>query len=309
MRFDGQVVIVTGAGRGLGREYALLLARRGATVIVNDVGSQLDGEGHSADPADAVVAEIIAAGGLAMANHASVVDAAAMQDLVAEVTERFGRIDCVINNAGIRRMGSIEDSPFEDYRIQMEIAFFGSLNLTKAAWPLLKASRGRVVNTVSSSFFGLRDYTGYVAAKGAVLGFTRTLAIEAAELGIRVNAVAPAAVTRFMRSGGAAKTTGILDWAERTLDPALVAPVAAFLAHEDCPVNGEVFAAGGGQVGRWLMGETLGVVEPALTPELVRDWLSQISDPATVAHYAGTADQAARMPAFLNAELERLGSQ
>jgi NAD(P)-dependent dehydrogenase (short-subunit alcohol dehydrogenase family) len=306
LRFDGQVAIITGAGRGLGREYALLLAKRGATVVVNDLGGGLEGDGGSAKPADDVVAEIEAAGGQAIANHASVTDAQAMHGLVDQVVAKFGRIDALVNNAGIRRMGSISESPIEDYRLQMEIAFFGALELTKAAWPHLVQSKGRVVNTVSASMFGLRHYTGYVAAKGAVLALTRTLAVEAADEGIRVNAVAPAAVTRFMRSGGAAKTGGILEWAEQTLDPALVAPVVAFLAHEDCPLNGEVLGAGGGQVGCWKMGETLGIVEPDLTPELVRDRLSKIVDPASFAAYADTMEQSARILPFLNARLAQL---
>jgi NAD(P)-dependent dehydrogenase (short-subunit alcohol dehydrogenase family) len=303
MRFDGRVAIVTGAGRGLGREYALLLARRGASVVVNDLGGELEGAGSSTGPADEVLAEIEAAGGTAMADHSSVTDEAAMQALVERTVERFGRIDAIINNAGIRRMASITESSIDDYRLQMDIAFFGTLHLTRAAWPYLAQSNGRIVNTVSSSVFGLPGgYTGYVAAKGAVLALTRTLAIEAAEVGIGANAVAPAAVTRFMRSGGAAKTSGLFDWAEKTLDPALVAPVVAFLAHPDCRLNGEVLAAGGGQVGRWFMGENLGVVDGDLSIETVRDQLDAILDEGTYTSYRHAMEQAERMPAYIDSQ-------
>jgi NAD(P)-dependent dehydrogenase (short-subunit alcohol dehydrogenase family) len=303
LRFDGKVAIVTGAGRGLGREYALLLAQRGASVVVNDLGGELEGEGASSGPADDVVGEIEAAGGTALADHGSVTDQAAMEAMVAHTMARFGRIDAVINNAGIRRMASLAESTIDDYRLQMDIAFFGTLHLTKAAWPHLAASSGRVVNTVSSSIFGLPGgYTGYVAAKGAVLALTRTLAIEAAQSGIGVNAVAPAAVTRFMRSGGAAKTSGLFDWAERTLDPALVAPVVAFLAHSDCSLQGEVLAAGGGQVGRWFMGENLGIVDGALSIETVRDRLEEILDEASHQSYRDAMEQAGRMPAHIESQ-------
>ena len=303
LRFDGKVIIVTGAGRGLGREYALLLARRGASVVINDLGGELEGQGASNGPADDVVSEIAAAGGTAVADHGSVTDHAAMKALVDNTMAHFGRIDAVINNAGIRRMASLAESSIEDYRLQMEIAFFGTLHLTKAAWPYLASSSGRVVNTVSSSLFGLPGgYTGYVAAKGAVLALTRTLAIEAAQSGIGVNAVAPAAVTRFMRSGGAAKNSGLFDWAERTLDPALVAPVVAFLAHPDCTLTGEVLAAGGGQVGRWFMGENLGIVDSALSMETVHDRLEEILDDASFKSYRDAMEQAARMPAHIDSQ-------
>ena len=303
LRFDGKVIIVTGAGRGLGREYALLLARRGASVVINDLGGELEGQGASNGPADDVVSEIAAAGGTAVADHGSVTDHAAMKALVDKTMAHFGRIDAVINNAGIRRMASLAESSIEDYRLQMEIAFFGTLHLTKAAWSHLAASSGRVVNTVSSSMFGLPGgYTGYVAAKGAVLALTRTLAIEAAQSGIGVNAVAPAAVTRFMRNGGAAKNSGLFDWAERTLDPALVAPVVAFLAHPDCTLTGEVLAAGGGQVGRWFMGENLGIVDSALSMETVHDRLEEILDEASFKSYRDAMEQAGRMPAHIDSQ-------
>lgn len=303
VRFDGKVIIVTGAGRGLGHEYALLLAQRGANVVVNDLGGELEGEGASSGPADDVVGEIVAAGGSAIADHGSVTDQAAMEALVAKTIAHFGRIDAVINNAGIRRMASLAESSIEDYRLQMDIAFFGTLHLTKAAWPHLAANSGRVVNTVSSSIFGLPGgYTGYVAAKGAVMALTRTLAIEAAQSGISVNAVAPAAVTRFMRSGGAAKNSGLFDWAERTLDPALVAPVVAFLAHSDCTLNGEVLAAGGGQVGRWFMGENLGIVDRALSIETIRDRLDEILDEGSFQSYRDAMEQAGRMPAHIESQ-------
>jgi len=304
LRFDGEAAIVTGAGRGLGRAYALLLASRGALVVVNDLGAALDGTGGSDSPADSVVEEIERAGGRAVANHASVSDPDGAKSIVDDAFRAFGRIDILVNNAGIKRQQPFATEPVDDFRLLMEVSFFGALYMTKAVWPhMTHAGYGRVVNTVSSSIFGLPDYAAYVSSKGAVLGLTRALAAESLALGIRVNAVAPAAVTRFMHAGGAASS--ILDWAEKTLDPALVAPVVAFFAHKECPLNGVVFGAGGGQVGSWKLGETLGIVEHKLTPESIRDRLGEILDEKSFQAYGTTADQAKRMLPYLDAQLGR----
>lgn len=301
MRFDGEVAIVTGAGRGLGRAYARLLASRGASVVVNDLGSELAGDGSSSGPADEIVAELQAGGGTALADYGSVTDQAAMEALVERTLARFGRIDAVINNAGTRRVGTVQQASNADYQAMLDVSLFGTINLTRAAWPALAQSGGRVVNTVSSSMFGLPAYAPYVVAKGAVLALTRSLAVDGAGNGIAVNAVAPAAVTRFMRSGGAA--SGILDWAEQALDPALVAPIVGFLAHRSCGLNGVVLGGGGGQVGAWLLGETVGIVDRSLTPETVRDNMARMLDPADWQAYGTTADQGRRMQPLVSAAL------
>jgi NAD(P)-dependent dehydrogenase (short-subunit alcohol dehydrogenase family) len=283
LRFDGKVAIVTGGGRGLGQAYARLLSSRGATVVVNDLGGELIGQGSSHGPADEVAEELRAAGGTAISDYGSVSDPAAMSALVSRTVTEFGRLDIVIQS-------------------MLDVSLFGTINLVRAAWPSLVESRGSVVNTVSSSLFGLPEYSAYIVSKGAVFGLTRALAADACRVGIRVNAVAPAAVTRFMRSGGAA--TAILDWAEQALAPELVAPIVAYLAHADCPLNGVVLGGGGGQVGAWLLGETFGVLDRALTPERVRDNLEHILDPAGWQAYATSEDQGRRVHPYLKAALE-----
>jgi NAD(P)-dependent dehydrogenase (short-subunit alcohol dehydrogenase family) len=302
IQFEGKVAIITGAGRGLGREYAKHLSARGATVVVNDLGGELDGNGASTGPADEVVTELLRDGAKAMADYGSVSDQAAMEALVARVLGEFGRIDIVINNAGTRHIGSLIETTNADFQRMLDVSLFGALNLTRAAWPALVKSRGRVINTVSASLFGLPNYAAYITAKGAVLGLTRALAADAAEAGIAVNAVAPVEVTRFMRNGGAAES--ILDWAEKALDPSIVAPIVAFLAHESCPLNGVVLSGGGGQVGAWLLGETAGVVNRNFTPELIQDNLDHIIDPDDWQAYGSVAEQSARIPPLVTAALE-----
>ena len=302
IEFSGKVAIITGAGRGLGREYAKYLSALGASVVVNDLGGELAGTGESTAPADEVVAELRGNGGQAFADYSSVADQTAMNALVKRVLREFGRVDVVINNAGTRRMGSLIDSTNADFQSLLDVSLFGALNLTRAAWPALVESRGRVINTVSSSMFGLPNYAAYITAKGAVFGLTRALAADAADLGIAVNAVAPAAVTRFMRSGGAAAR--ILDWAEQALDPALVAPIVAYLAHQSCTLNGVVLGGGGGQVGAWLLGETTGIIDRNLTPEAIRENLERILSRDDWQAYGNTHDQSARIPPLVSAALE-----
>lgn len=301
LQFEGKVAIITGAGRGLGLEYARMLSARGATVVINDLGGELAGDGASTGPADEAVAELRANGRKALADYGSVSDQPAMEALVARVLAEFGRIDILVNNAGTRRIGSLLETSNADFQAMLDVSLFGTLNLTRAAWPALVESRGRVVNTASASLFGLRDYAAYITAKGAVFGLTRALAMDAEEVGIRVNAVAPAAVTRFMRSGGAA--TGILDWAEKALDPALVAPIVTYLAHESCTLNGQVLGGGGGQVGAWMLGETTGIIDRGLTPEMIRDGMAQLFDTADWASYNSAYEQGGRIPPMVTAAL------
>ena len=279
MRFDGQVVIVTGAGRGIGRGHARFLAGRGAAVVVNDSGAGTDGNGGAAGPADEVVAEIAAAGGKAVANTASVADEAGARSIVATAIAHFGRVDAVINNAGIYAGGAIDAFDAEVFRRHLEVHVLGSALVLKAAWPHLVASRGRVVNTMSASIFGMSEYTAYISAKGGILGLTRALAVEARPAGIKVNCVAPSAATRMMFDS----MPGISDEAaahfRSIMPPDAIAPVAAYLAHADCAVSGECFAVGGGRVTRYLIGETPGITRPALSPEIIRDELATIMDP------------------------------
>jgi len=207
LRFDGRVAVVTGAGRGIGRSHAMLLAARGAKVVVADSGSTLDGSGSSPEPATDAVREIEANGGEAVACCASVADERDATSIVETALERFGRLDVVVNNAGISDKHLFPDLDHEQFRRMMAVHFFGTLYVTKAAWPhLVGAGYGRVVNTTSEGILGAqRELTSYGAAKGAVWALTRNLAAEGVPDGIRVNAVAPRARTRMSPMSGVSR--------------------------------------------------------------------------------------------------------
>ena len=199
MRFDGRVAVVTGAGGGLGRQHALALAARGARVVVNDLGGTLDGKGATPTAALAVVDEIRAAGGQAMASGASVTDAAAVQAMVDEAIAAWGRIDILVNNAGILRDKSFSKMTLDDFRLVVEVHLMGAVNCCKAVWDTMRAQNyGRIVMTTSSSgLYGNFGQSNYGAAKMALVGLMQTLSIEGAKHDIRVNCLAPTAATRM----------------------------------------------------------------------------------------------------------------
>jgi NAD(P)-dependent dehydrogenase (short-subunit alcohol dehydrogenase family) len=260
LRFDDRVAIVTGAGRGLGRAYALLLAERGATVVVNDLGTSMSGSGADEEPAGAVAAEVAASGGTALADGHDVSSPANAQALVDATLEQFGRLDIVINNAGVISWADFPDTDDDNFGRHLAVHLGGSFLVTRAVWPhLVKQQYGRVVMTTSSGIFGLPNNSSYAAAKAGVVGLTRSLATAGAPYDVRVNAIAPAAMTRM--AGPVAPDLG------DRLDPALVAPMAAYLAHETCPVTGEIYAAGAGRFARILLAQTPGYVHPG-TPTI-----------------------------------------
>src|SRR5512147_333839 len=217
--FTGRVAIVTGAGGGLGREHALLLAKRGAKVVVNDLGGARDGSGHSLTAAEAVVAEIRAAGGEAIANGASVTDYEAVQAMVQQAIDTWGRVDILVNNAGILRDKTFAKMELADFRLVLDVHLMGAVHCTKAVWPVMTAQKyGRIVMTTSSSgLYGNFGQSNYGAAKLALVGLMQTLALEGAKNDIRVNCLAPTAATRM--------TAGMMsDASLDALDPALVSP-------------------------------------------------------------------------------------
>ncbi|MBL7499154.1 SDR family NAD(P)-dependent oxidoreductase [Frankia sp. CNm7] len=285
LRFDGRVAVVTGAGRGIGRCHALLLAARGAKVVVADYGGQIDGGGASAAPAELVVKEIAAAGGDAVASFASVAEEDGAAAIVQTALDAFGRLDIVINNAGISDKAPFMDLPSEKFRRMVDVHFLGTLYVTKAAWPhLVDAGAGRVVNTTSEAVLGtLPQLTSYASAKGAVLALTKSLAGEAAGTGIRVNAVAPRARTRMSEGGKEAYPAGSelrrrVEAHLARLDPELISPAAAYLAHESCRINGEALVVGGGAVHRLTLAVSKGIARDGLTVEDVAAGLDEILD-------------------------------
>src|SRR5262245_27407213 len=273
LRFDGRSVIVTGAGRGVGRCHALQLAARGARVVVADLGGTLDGHGSSAEPADQVVREIEAAGGRAVACHASVADEAGAAAIVDTAREAFGRLDAVVNNAGIGDPDRFEDLSLERFRRMVDVHYFGTLYVLRAAWPHLRAAGyGRIVNTCSEAMLGVNPkLTSYSGAKAGVLGLTRALACEGVKYGILVNGLAPRANTRMTDAKTMAHVMSLPEEQVRdvmlSFRPELVSPAVVFLAHESCELNGEVLVAGGGQVQRLIFSETQGISGEAITAE------------------------------------------
>ena len=260
--FRDRVAIVTGAGGGLGRAYALELARRGAKVVVNDLGGARDGTGHS-DAAAAVVEEIRSAGGEAMADGGSVTDPAQMQAMVARAKEAWGSVHILINNAGILRDKSFAKMEIEDFTAVVDVHLIGSANCTKAVWAVMQEQGyGRILMTASSTgLYGNFGQANYGAAKLGLAGFAKTLALEGAKYNVRVNTIAPTAATRMTED---IFPPELLD----RFQPEQVAPAALFLVSEDAPTN-MILGAGAGVVQAAYVTLTRGAVLSEPTPAAV----------------------------------------
>lgn len=284
LRFDDRVVVVTGAGRGVGRSHALLLAAKGARVVVVDSGADIDGGGHSRAPAEAVAEEINASGGQAVACFASVADERAAADIIDTALRQFGRLDAIVNNAGIHDPAPFQDLTVSQFRTMIDVHYVGTVLVTRAAWPhFIRAGYGRVVNTVSEAMLGgIPELSSYGAAKGAVFGLTRNLATEGAAHGIAVNAIAPRAFTRMSASHSHALAehlsipTDVMDQINAAMPPELCAPAAVFLAHDACTLNGEVLQIGMGSVARLAVVRGPGFARDALTAEDIADNLADV---------------------------------
>lgn len=277
LRLDNRVAIVTGAGGGIGRGHAMLLAARGAKVVVNDLGGSRRGAGSDPATAEGVAEEIRAAGGEAIANTVDVSKPAGADTLIDDAVLEYGQVDIVVNNAGL---APYLDRPFaetslEGFQRQIDVHFGGTYNVTRAAWPLMvKRGFGRIINTCSTSgFYGLPYSPEYAAAKAAVQGLTYSIAHEAKEHGITVNGIGPGGYTRMVWD--LIPDEGPETPAKRILNPDLCAPTVVWLAHESCAVNGAVFESHAGRVARVVTGEPHGYWNFGLTPEDVRDNVEQ----------------------------------
>jgi NAD(P)-dependent dehydrogenase (short-subunit alcohol dehydrogenase family) len=273
--FDGRVAVVTGAGRGIGRAHARLLAERGAKVVVNDLGGSMDGGGADAGPAQSVVDEIVATGGAAVADTNDVSTQAGGQAIIDSAIEHFGRIDIVVNNAGIIRWAGLPEVDLDNLEAHLAVHLIGSFNTTRAAWPhFVEQGYGRVVLTTSSGLFGFDNNLSYAAAKGGVIGMARSAKLAGEPHGIKVNLIAPAAQTRM--AGGDPLPDDAQAVPGRPFMPSdAVAPMVAFLAHESCPVNGEIYTAGAGRFARLFIASTEGYVHaggPATIEDVAKNW-------------------------------------
>jgi NAD(P)-dependent dehydrogenase (short-subunit alcohol dehydrogenase family) len=271
---ENRVAIITGAGRGLGREHALMLARHGARVVVNDLGVGLDGEGNDESAASQVVKEIVANGGEAVADFNSVTTPEGGQAIVQTALDSFGQVDIVVNNAGILRDKTFHNMTDEFVEPVLDVHLRGAFNVTRPAWEIFRSqNHGRVINTSSAAgVLGNFGQTNYAAAKAGLVGLTYVLALEGAKFNITANAIAPVARTRM--------TEDILGKLANVVAPELVSPLVVWLSSTECTDTGSVFTVGGGRVARFFTAMTDGWTrtDGALTPEDVRAHWEEIND-------------------------------
>lgn len=274
INFDGKVAIVTGAGGGLGRSHAMELAKRGAKVVVNDLGGARDGTGGSSEAADSVVAEIKALGGEAMANGASVTDIDEVNAMVASIMDKWGRIDILVNNAGILRDKTFQKMEIADFAAVMDVHVLGAVNCSKAVWEIMRnQAYGRIVMTTSSSgLYGNFGQANYGAAKLGLVGFMNTLHLEGAKYNIHINALAPVAATRMTEDVIPENMLGLLA-------PELVTPAVIYLVSDTAPSR-QILCAGAGGFAVAKIIETDGIVlkpEDATAENIAAKW-AEISD-------------------------------
>ncbi len=270
LRFDGRVAVVTGAGRGLGRAYALLLASKGAKVVVNDPGVSLKGEGLDAGPAAEVVQEIRAAGGQAVPSTASVATAEGGESIIQTALDHFGRIDILIHNAGNVRPGSLKEMSYEDFDAVVDVHLRGAFHVVRPAFPLMcEAAYGRIVLTSSiGGLYGNHRVANYGVSKAGMIGLSNVAALEGAAEGVKCNVIVPGAVTRMAE--------GIDVSAYPPMGPELVAPVVGWLAHESCSITGELLVSIAGRVARAFIAESPGVYRPDWSIEQVGEQIDAI---------------------------------
>lgn len=272
LRFDGRVAVITGAGRGLGRAYALLLAAQGARVVVNDPGSSLQGDGVDVGPAQSVVDEIVAAGGEALANTDSVATPEGGRRIIESAVDAFGQIDILVHNAGIVRAASLRDMTHEDFNSVLDVHLHGAFNVVKPAFPLMcDAGFGRIVLTGSiGGLYGNHKQANYGVAKAGMIGLNNVVALEGDEHNVKCNLIIPGAVTRMAE--------GIDTSSYPPMGPELVAPVVGWLCHDECSINGEQLVSIAGRIAKSYIAETVGVYQSEWSMAQVGERMAEIAD-------------------------------
>jgi NAD(P)-dependent dehydrogenase (short-subunit alcohol dehydrogenase family) len=273
LSFEGRVVVITGAGGGLGRCHAMEFARRGAQVVVNDVGASVDGTRQTSSAAQAVVDEIVASGGAAVASTDSVATPDGGRAIIGTAVDSFGRVDVLVNNAGILRDAAFKNMTAEQVDAVIDVHLRGAFHVTSAVWPIMREQNyGRIVMTTSGSgLFGTFGQANYGAAKTGLVGLMNVLAIEGQRNGILVNAISPIARTRM--------TENTMADLVKDADPEQVTPVVVYLAHQQCERTAHIYRVGGAHVSRVFIAETAGIDEPGLTPESLAANIERIDEP------------------------------
>lgn len=289
VRFDDRVAVVTGAGGGLGRAHALLLASRGAKVVVNDLGGSRDGDGAGTNMADKVVDEIKAAGGEAVANYDGVDTYAGGENIIKTAVDTFGKVDIVIANAGILRDRAFHNLEEQDWDKIFAVHVKGSFDVIQPAFRLMRQQKyGRIIVTTSNAgLYGNFGQANYSSAKTALLGLASTLELEGAKYNIKANVIAPVAASRLTED---VMPPAVLE----KLLPEFVSPVVAYLCSEECQVSGNIFTAGGGYVGRAAIVESKGAVLPDISIEAVRDNIDKISDMTGAEEFSNAFDEVSK---------------
>lgn len=273
-RFDGRVAVITGGGRGLGRAHAMLLAAKGAKVVVNDIGAQMSGEGRNEAPAREVVAEIVAAGGEAVACLESVATPEGGKAIVDCALDHYGRIDILVHNAGNVRYGMLAEISYEDFRSVLDVHLLGAFHVVRPAFELMcRQDYGRIVLTGSiGGIYSTAGVVNYAVSKSGMIGLNNIAAIEGAEHNVKSNIILPGSITRIAERYDTS--------AYPPMGPELVSPLVGYLSHEDCEVTGEMFVSISGRIARAYVSETEGVYRPDWTIDDVADELEAIRDPS-----------------------------
>jgi NAD(P)-dependent dehydrogenase (short-subunit alcohol dehydrogenase family) len=302
LRFDDRVAVVTGAGRGLGRSYALLLASRGAKVVVNDTGASLTGDGADNGPAGEVVREIEAVGGKAVACTESVTTAAGGQAIIQAALDHYGRIDILVHNAGTVRRAALTEMSYEDFDAVLDVHLRGAFHVVRPAFPLMRAAHyGRIVLTSSiGGLYGNHDVANYAVAKAGVIGLSNVVALEGAADDVKCNVIVPSAVTRMAE--------GLDTSAYPPMCPDQVAPVVGWLAHQSCSITGEMLIAVAGRVARAAVAESAGVYRPSWSIEEVGENLDAIRDAGAPLIFPVVPDGHAEHLRYSFARVEREGA-